>query len=405
MSHIDVTFEVVTPAYAGTADITQTEGLRPPTLKALLRFWWRTLKAGVSPDDLFNEEEKIFGSTSKGQGLRVVPTGQQFSTEPEQYTFHDVPFYYLAYGAYTHRDEVRRQDLARLRVVPGGTFSFRLWPGGSCTKRQWAEVNAAIWLLSAFGGFGSRSRRAFGSTQVTTQPFCNLAQATDSDDVKRMLESTMRSLPYSVSPRPAWSAAQHTAFTADSKLFVGPGQDTWDNAVKSVGMVYYDLRRLWGAEYNHAARGKPVGDDFLLMNGYRSAATAGSPATQGAGLGLPHNYQFSGGGNRKVNLEAVDAQQAKVRRASSLFMKVLKLRNGQYVPLALWLPSTYLPSSHSVVLTGAGANVRLATPDPTVSAAPLLARSTAVPGDAGGVPSTRTFLGYPGRPGWQEVPL
>lgn len=109
---IEVTFELTTPAYAGTADTGKTEGLRPPTLKALLRFWWRAMHAELRGDDLFRAEESLFGSTRAGQGLRMVPRGDWGTVRTETPERPSPQQRYLGYGRV--RDEDPRRHLLRL---------------------------------------------------------------------------------------------------------------------------------------------------------------------------------------------------------------------------------------------------------------------------------------------------
>lgn len=104
---IDVTFELVTPAYAGGADPNVIDCLRPPTLKALLRFWWRAMNPEMGPTELFEREGEIFGSTKHGQGLRMVPRGDWSSARAETPKSLSRQQRYLGYG------RVRDEDTGR----------------------------------------------------------------------------------------------------------------------------------------------------------------------------------------------------------------------------------------------------------------------------------------------------
>jgi hypothetical protein len=43
---IEASFRIVTPMFIGGADQTPADGIRPPSVKGALRFWWRALNWG-----------------------------------------------------------------------------------------------------------------------------------------------------------------------------------------------------------------------------------------------------------------------------------------------------------------------------------------------------------------------
>ncbi len=46
MEKLEATFRIVTPMFIGGADQTPSDGIRPPSVKGALRFWWRALNWG-----------------------------------------------------------------------------------------------------------------------------------------------------------------------------------------------------------------------------------------------------------------------------------------------------------------------------------------------------------------------
>jgi len=52
------------------------DGLRIPSLRGVLRFWFRSMYPGKDLVEFKTEEARIFGDTAHGQGLRIIPFGQ-----------------------------------------------------------------------------------------------------------------------------------------------------------------------------------------------------------------------------------------------------------------------------------------------------------------------------------------
>jgi CRISPR-associated protein Cmr1 len=67
MTKLTAEFKIVTPLFVGGAN-PQSSELRVPSIKGVLRFWWRALALGRlhSVKGVRAEEARIFGST-KGQ--------------------------------------------------------------------------------------------------------------------------------------------------------------------------------------------------------------------------------------------------------------------------------------------------------------------------------------------------
>jgi len=84
MKTIEATYRIVTPMFIGGANHDPSDGIRPPSFKGALRFWWRALNWGkfyqknnrdeaAALKALHQEEARLFGSAVKdgkgGQGV------------------------------------------------------------------------------------------------------------------------------------------------------------------------------------------------------------------------------------------------------------------------------------------------------------------------------------------------
>ena len=201
--------ELVTPAFlAGANQGKQDCDLRPATLRGLLRWWWRTMHAGrLGHKDLLQLETAVWGNAETGSAVSIAVEALG-NDEPEHYRFRGSPdftakndlerpgggrdkkvtqgLFYLSYGMDEGRD--RRSRWFRR---PGARWRLTLtardgrWrplperPVCRIPERPVCRIpgrlvmeqaEAALWLLTRFGGAGSRSRKGFGSfTEVEVQ--------------------------------------------------------------------------------------------------------------------------------------------------------------------------------------------------------------------------------------------
>ncbi len=361
MPTLQITLRLITPAYAGAASPGQTDGLRPPTLKALLRFWWRALHPGLGPADLFRQEEALFGSTEVGQGLRLAPDGPWPRWHYDRPgTVEPKPLHtYLAYGAVSWDSASGATVLRTPRIHAGEQVRLRLSWGAGAPASLRADLGQVLWAVSAFGCLGSRSRRGWGSVQVSCPGgfgpgLPDLAEAGNLRDLRQRLRAGLHTL---LGPRsaiglpPDVTAPLHTAFSPSARLLVGQAVcDTAEEAHEQLYDSLNNLRRFLGAEWGHAPG--DVGVDHRLRSGWLSTPpVSGARAPHGVAFGLPQNAQFSPppglprSAGKKVLLGV--GPRLDGRRASPLFLKVLPC-GDRYVPVFLWLPALFLPSGQAI---------------------------------------------------------
>ena len=152
MQHIEFTCKVISPLILNGALGNDPE-LRPPAIKASLRYWWRALHGHLSVKNLENLrdlENKIFGSTKNRSSVLINLIDPK---EEEIYTTtkllpHKVDSNFTTKG-----------------IGKGVEFKVRL----SILKNEISnEVLKNLFLLTTIiGGLGKRSRRGFGALIVT----------------------------------------------------------------------------------------------------------------------------------------------------------------------------------------------------------------------------------------------
>ena len=70
MEMLTVTLKTVTPLFLAGAD-GRTPELRAPSIKGMMRFWWRAMKV-LSIEELRKEEGDLFGSSDEGGGSKFA---------------------------------------------------------------------------------------------------------------------------------------------------------------------------------------------------------------------------------------------------------------------------------------------------------------------------------------------
>ncbi len=175
--------KLVTPAFLAGADQKKEDcDLRPATLRGLLRWWWRTMHADHLDREILKQlETAVWGDTQSGSPVRITVDLVE-DRQPRQYTKQDQQFQNLSkpqrgqkvtqglfYASYGMADDPKRENHRWYRPA-GSCWRVTLTARASrfnsvpLTPQQLLEqATAALWLLTQFGGAGSRSRKGFGS--------------------------------------------------------------------------------------------------------------------------------------------------------------------------------------------------------------------------------------------------
>ncbi|WP_373500898.1 type III-B CRISPR module RAMP protein Cmr1 [Desulfococcus sp.] len=253
--HKEFEVEVVTPMFLGGANVNEAE-LRTPSLKGMLRFWWRAT-CGISDiQEMKKNEAKIFGDTSYKAPfsayienvnhavplLKNLPKGETFEVKSSKGTFRLGIIDYLAYGL---RDQ--KKGYLRQHFPVGTKFNVNFI---FFNEEYENEVLKAFYSLVNFGGLGARSRNGFGclSINANTKPSITM-------------EGPLKS---------------YSATSANSDLFIAPKTNygQWQDALSAIGMVYKDARLSLEKRHIYEKRsliGKPIVQDREANSNQRHA--------------------------------------------------------------------------------------------------------------------------------------
>ncbi len=192
--------ELVSPAFlAGAMQQAGDCDLRPATLRGLLRWWWRTLHVGhVDEPTLHDLEEAVWGSVRHGSPIHLDLRGggvakaksfdkmaiKSVATLPQPRDRKTTQgLFYASYGMDEKGKRRSYLDVGSrwtLEVAArGGRFRDAELAAGLLLD----QAMAALWLLTRYGGVGSKGRKGFGSLHD-----CHLHGTADLAACKRAAE-------------------------------------------------------------------------------------------------------------------------------------------------------------------------------------------------------------------------
>lgn len=154
--------EVLTPLVIAGANGRQpdlrSEGLRPSSLRGVMRWWFRAALGSLVPSctELKEVEGRVFGTTAYCSPVRVRTYWLGVAHLERAYLC-------MNDRSGSTRKGVQREKIQRLSVVPPSKFLLRL----EFPERLAPAVLGSLWLLSMCGGVGARSRRGFGSLALS----------------------------------------------------------------------------------------------------------------------------------------------------------------------------------------------------------------------------------------------
>lgn len=364
MKTMEATFQIVTPMFIGGADQKKADdGIRPPSVKGALRFWWRALNWGrfrsqSSCDEaalalLHAEESRLFGAAASdnggGQGcflLTVQHDGltQTASDEIHQRFARKDAARYLGYGLMVAFKLLKKQleagQLIRPCINEKQIFTAKLVFRGLVEP----SIRNALIGLGMLGGLGSRSRHGLGSIALL-----KIREGDDNtwvapktrEEYKAELKKLIRPCCMATGLPPYSAFSQQTR--VDELFSANDPYDVMDMFGKA--MLLY---RSWGkgGKVLGSFSEKRFEDDhdwFREAGSFRKKNSKFHPKR--VVFGLPHNY-----GQSAYTHVIPESHE---RRASPLLFHVHPV-DTQFVGVSVLLKSQFLPDNEGI---NAGGNV------------------------------------------------
>ncbi len=341
--------------FIGGADQTPEDGVRPPSVKGALRFWWRALNWGEIRSNKDNDEDALkelhqqeallFGSANDndrkaGQGKFLLRTTLS-NKKIERPRLAGLGLQYLlGQGLYNFNEGLLRD------AITEGNIRIDCVLHPSITQIQKEQLEQALLIFGLLGGLGSRARKGFGSVAIS---YIN-SEKYPAPRNKEELLSTLKQLKQNVITvgKPPFTAFSNLS-RIDLSLF---GKDTPLSLLQAAGIEQLK-ERSWGRN-NTNERSELHGQHIL--GSYPNEIQAEQNHTQshdlmeevGRGIpptnmpekavfGLPQNYRFSN--TNDVDFSLKENNQS--RRASPLFIHLHSLPT-ENILIHTVLPAVFL---------------------------------------------------------------
>lgn len=308
--------EVITPMFLGGADPKKAE-LRVPSIKGMLRFWWRAIIDISDTKKLYEKESEIFGNSECKSKLsinikeeklnikkelfygkrykitkRVKPkndsiNSQGFNSNKIEIKEYELDIlHYLVYGTYRY-EKGKGNIIEKEYINPGSVFKLEF----SIHKKYYEEVEKAFRYLISFGGLGAKNRNGFGSI------FCRNIKMLDKFEDNGTIK-------------------EFTSFSNQASVIKFNLHNSWQDALSEIGLVYREARLSLEPKHKFQKRAyiaKPIEakgeriDDYIKENRHSKTYflhvnkvienAEKKTKYQGQILFLPYNYRPTEGSN------------------------------------------------------------------------------------------------------------
>jgi CRISPR-associated protein Cmr1 len=358
MIEIEAKFHIVTPLFMFGSDKFKAE-LRVPSIKGVLRFWWRALALGrmSSISKVREEEARIFGSAGNDVGQAKVYLKLKLPEDVVQYKDPILKYAdgepvgpgarYLGYGLVeavpSKRRNTKEGQLLRscLKYPLEGVLSLLIRNG--TRSEDIKGIESAVIAMGLFGGLGSRSRKGYGSFNLVELKLGEeilYRMPRDADDLMLKIGSFFKE--YNIMAHSG--LPPYTAYSDLTRIDIVDKSTDPLRLLNSVGEAM-QMYRSWGrgGKVNGKVAERNFKDDHDLA--LEAIKTRVDTHPRRVAFGLPHNYYFSS------YKEKVDVKPARLeRRASPLFIHIQELANKQYAAVTTIMPSDFLPPGERITV-------------------------------------------------------
>jgi len=362
MNEVSLEVEAVTPIFIAGADQRniENEGLRAPSLKGLMRWWFRAIMGGVlfssgslDINEIKREEEKIWGSTNTQSNVLIKVSTIDTRIENLQIRGYR-GLAYLSYGVSGRR-------------YMKGKFKVNIYFKPTLHEEDKKKVIATLWMLLNLGNVGSRNRKGFGSLRVTNDTKIYNISFKNPSDVNELIKYLKLNIEECLNIF-GWDGSKILSKTLPSFAIIAPNfwkmkllDDIYPSDIDAINSIgekirqYREDRNNPNARHTRTIKGKLI--SYWVTRDYdaiKSIYTQSAPSTpQGSIFGLPHQFQF-----QSIDKKAVVRGLKHHRRASPLYIKIYKLDDNKFVIGLQLFKSVFLPEDKLLISDLRNPNVK-----------------------------------------------
>lgn len=341
---ITASYKIVTPMFMGGADQTPEDGVRPPSVKGALRFWWRALNWGEIRSNKNNDEDALkelhqqeallFGSANDndrkvGQGKFLLRT--TLSKEKiERPKLAGLGLQYLlGQGLYNFKEGLLRD------AITEGNIRIDCVLHPSITMEQKEQLEQALLIFGLLGCLGSRARKGFGSISIQHINSEKYPAPRNKEELLNILKQLKQTVKTTAQP-------PFTAFSKLTRIDLSLSGNSGLDLLTKAG-EQQQLYRSWGRSFNgrHVVGVETAEQNFKQSHDLMQDVGEGNrPSTMPdkAIFGLPQNYFFS---STHADIQFSLSENNRSRRASPLLIHVHQLPS-ENVLIHTLLPATFL---------------------------------------------------------------
>ncbi|MGW0084533.1 type III-B CRISPR module RAMP protein Cmr1 [Streptomyces sp. NPDC003393] len=349
MSWIKLALQTTTPMFSGGTD--EGTGIRVPSLRGCMRYWFRALAAPTVGHDLrllADLEREVFGATDQQSRilLRISDPPQPAPRESARYLAGNNGEhirYILGQGIYKFpgKDAPAHAGLQRDFIAADTSLHVDIRFAPQTSDAVASLALASLWLLCTYGGLGSRVRKGFGGLRITGVKSGTLPGAWTAEDLvtpdlpyyenldhlaaehgplaeHRTWLAALDAAPADLAERTAaWPAGRpsYPALGPHTLTALRPGTATWPALLATAGKEWRNFRASEDPD--------PPGPGRLVPHTpeYRDVIRGSGKHFPLGALGLP--IQFYDPKSKFKALANVEDDGLSLRRASPVWFRVV----------------------------------------------------------------------------------
>jgi CRISPR-associated protein Cmr1 len=366
MNCLEAKFCIVTPMFLGGANQEPEDGIRPPSVKGALRFWWRALNWGrfwqeAKQDetqalrDLHQKEAHLFGAAldvkkkTVGQGCFLLSVTSKPLTTTDKGSVHPsfkntTDARYLAYGL-MGAFGINAARLEKGCINENQYFTVKLIFKGKIEP----SLKEALIAWGLLGGLGSRVRKGLGSIALQTIKENDAIVWNYHEKIPNQEAYATTIAKLLAHKNNAINPAPYSCFDQGSRVEILHKGNT-----PYVTLNYFAKQllkyRAWGfrgklSDRSPSEKNFPNDHDWKYRRN-RDSNRRANPNDLPDGFhpqrvvfGLPHNYSQSGDDVTPKNFQ---------RRSSPLLLHIHPLSERQFIAVSVFLPTVFLPEGEQI---------------------------------------------------------